>query len=101
MEQRKNFIKKSEDFICAHCGVSVSGNGYTNHCPHCLWSLHVDNLPGDRSNSCQGLMKPIGVEVTPEGYDLIHQCQSCRAIKRNKVSDNDDRNTLVSIMEQS
>ncbi|MEZ4210492.1 MAG: RNHCP domain-containing protein [Patescibacteria group bacterium] len=101
MEQRKNFIKHSEDFDCANCGSHVVGNGYTNHCPICLWSLHVDNLPGDRENNCRGKMKPIQVEITSEGYDVVHQCQSCRVIKRNKVSDNDDRDTLVKIIEQS
>ncbi|MBR6751902.1 MAG: RNHCP domain-containing protein, partial [Alphaproteobacteria bacterium] len=44
----KQFVKRVENFTCAHCGAEVFGNGYTNHCPKCLWSRHVDNNPGDR-----------------------------------------------------
>lgn len=47
----KHFTKTVEDFICAHCGTHVRGNGYTNHCPECLWSKHVDNNPGDRDQN--------------------------------------------------
>lgn len=38
----KNFTRVIEDFICENCGTEVKGNGYTNHCPKCLWSKHVD-----------------------------------------------------------
>ena len=58
----KKFQKHTEDFTCEHCGAFLQGNGYTNHCSRCLWSKHVDNSPGDRANSCRGLMKPIAVE---------------------------------------
>ena len=50
MEQ-KRFTKNDNGFICAHCGKEVEPLGYTsrNHCPFCLWSLHVDINPGDRA----------------------------------------------------
>ena len=51
------FIRKTEDFICEHCGREVRGNGYTNHCPYCLWSKHVDINPGDRAAGCGGLKR--------------------------------------------
>ena len=44
-----SFTRKVEDFTCEHCGREVHGNGYTNHCPHCLHSKHVDVNPGDRA----------------------------------------------------
>ncbi|MEK7061411.1 MAG: RNHCP domain-containing protein, partial [Patescibacteria group bacterium] len=44
-----SFVKKIEDFVCKVCGTKVKGTGYTNHCPNCLYSLHVDEeVPGDR-----------------------------------------------------
>ncbi|KKS77074.1 MAG: hypothetical protein UV64_C0004G0005 [Parcubacteria group bacterium GW2011_GWC1_43_11b] len=86
----KNFIKNKEDFTCLNCGAEVIGNGYTNHCPKCLWSQHVDNLPGDRANSCCGLMEPIGIEKEGQDHDLVHRCQKCGLIKKNKTIRDDD-----------
>jgi hypothetical protein len=57
------FKKTKEDFVCEHCGKPVVGNGYTNHCPECLWSKHVDVNPGDRAATCLGLMEPVGVTI--------------------------------------
>lgn len=94
----KNFIRNPEDFICEHCDASVAGNGYTNHCPACLYSKHVDNIPGDRANPCCGLMPPLRVEPDAEGYTITHQCQICRAIKRNKAAANDNRDRLISLI---
>ncbi|MBU3901416.1 RNHCP domain-containing protein, partial [Patescibacteria group bacterium] len=46
--QSKKFQRKIEDFVCGHCGPKIKGTGYTDHCPKCLWSQHVDVNPGDR-----------------------------------------------------
>jgi hypothetical protein len=77
-------------FICAHCGGQVAAltNGsYRNHCPHCLYSLHVDNLLGDRSNKCKGLMRPIGVVWhSKKGYQIVHQCEKCGVEKVNRIA---------------
>lgn len=72
------FIKKQEDFVCEKCGTEVKGTGFTNHCPNCLFLKHVDkNIPGDRIESCQGLMEPIEVEFTHGKYSLPHRYQKC------------------------
>ena len=71
------FQKNKEDFVCQNCGFKVKGTGYTNHCPNCLWSKHVDIYPGDRKNNCGGLMKPIKIEVKNDNYLIIHQCLKC------------------------
>lgn len=94
----KNFIRKVEDFICGHCGKPVQGSGYTNHCPECLWSQHVDNIPGDRKNSCGGLMKPIGLEIQGDKRQIVHQCENCGIIKKNKVADNDNPETILELI---
>ncbi len=72
------FLRTKEDFVCENCGNEVKGNGYTNHCPKCLWSKHVDIDPGDREEVCKGVMKPTGVE-TKGGVSIkiIHKCQAC------------------------
>ena len=73
----KKFIKKVEDFVCEKCGDEVVGGGFTNHCPKCLWSKHVDINPGDRAEKCGGMMKPIGALKIGDSYSIIHQCEKC------------------------
>ena len=91
------FQRKKEDFICEHCGYSVIGTGYTNHCPKCLWSKHVDNSPGDRSNACGGLMEPTRIEGTTDHYVIIHKCTLCSTEKRVSVAKEDDPKALVAL----
>lgn len=97
MDERKNFIKNEEDFICENCGYKIVGSGYTNHCPKCLYSKHVDNIPGDRANLCGGLMPPARVEYDGGEYVIVHKCLKCRALKRNKTSEQDNFDELVRI----
>jgi ribosomal protein L37AE/L43A len=88
MSQR--FIKREEDFICEVCGAKVKGNGYTDHCPLCLWSKHVDNFPGDRQNSCGGLMEPIGLTRKRGEWKIIYRCQACGQEKIVKAVSKDN-----------
>lgn len=92
-----SFIKRKEDFTCSHCVKEVLGNGYTNHCPHCLWSKHVDISPGDREAKCGGEMRP--VEVVSKGSEsiLIHECVTCGHRKSNKIGKGDNFEELVKI----
>lgn len=85
----KKFQKKVEDFVCQNCGTKVTGSGYTNHCPKCLYSRHVDINPGDRLNPCGGLMKPINIENKSGEFVIIHKCQRCGEEKRNKARPED------------
>lgn len=94
---RKNFIKTEEDFVCEHCGYKVTGTGYTNHCPKCLYSRHVDNLPGDRANHCGGLMAPVGVELKSGEYDIIHKCLRCGMRKINQSAPEDDFEQIIKL----
>ncbi len=87
--ETKRFSKNDAGFRCCHCGQTVPPLGYTsrNHCPHCLWSLHVDVMPGDRANACGGAMRPIGaVPDTRRGFILIHRCEVCGAVVRNRAA---------------
>jgi predicted Zn-ribbon and HTH transcriptional regulator len=93
----KLFQRKTEDFKCEHCGFDVAGNGYTNHCPKCLWSKHVDINPGDREAKCGGLMEPVGVEQKAGESAILHKCVSCGFERRNKFSKGDDFDMLLKI----
>lgn len=108
MEQGKKFTKKftrkKEDFVCEQCKKEVKGNGYTNHCPFCLWSKHVDVMPGDRLalETCGGMMKPLSIEgSTSSGYSILHECVLCGHTKRNKVAPNDDQDKILSIIKKA
>lgn len=91
----KKFKRTKEDFICKSCGFKVGGDGYTNHCPSCLWSRHVDVNPGDRQSDCEGMMEPIGVEMKKGNYVIIHQCVKCGFKKKNKTGDDDNFEKII------
>ena len=91
------FKRQREDFICEKCGAEVVGNGYTNHCPECLWSKHVDIHPGDRASVCGGMMEPVSVEVKGGEYTIIHKCVKCGYEKLNKAVKEDNFDLLVQI----
>jgi len=99
----RGFTRKIEDFVCGNCGEKIKGNGFTNHCPHCLWSKHVDINPGDRASSCQGLMKPERIEKGDGGreYIIVHQCVKCGYEKRNRTSEEDNFEEIIKIAKQS
>ncbi len=96
MESRK-FQRNVEDFSCENCGYEVKGTGYTNHCPKCLWSKHVDVNPGDRLSECKGMMEPVGVETRSGEYDIVHKCVKCGFKKRNKSVKEDDFDKILEI----
>ncbi len=99
----KRFTKKKEDFTCEKCGKIVKGTGYTNHCPHCLWSKHVDVNPGDRLSLCQGMMKPSRVEQVSgeKGFVIINICEKCGHVKKNRVAKEDDFDQLAAIQKRN
>lgn len=97
LSQDKVFQRKKEDFQCEKCGALVSGDGYTNHCPKCLWSKHVDNFPGDRAATCGGLMEPVFLEPENGGQKLTHHCVVCGYEKKNKTAENDDFEALLAL----
>ena len=97
-------IKNDQPFICEWCGREVKPLGYTSrdHCPYCLVSKHVDIVPGDRENDCQGMLIPIGVELnTKKGTVIKYKCTRCKQLHNNKASDDDRQSTLLSIMNGS
>ena len=93
----KQFQKTEEDFICENCGAEVKGNGYTNHCPNCLWCKHVDINPGDRLSPCKGMMEPISVQMKNGQNIILHKCQKCGFERKNKMVKGDNFDQLIEI----
>ena len=95
--------RKTENtgFVCDHCGADVkplTNGSYRNHCPHCLYSLHVDSMPGDRNSDCKGLMKPVGVQYhSKKGWQIVHRCQKCGIEKVNRTAP-DDMDALLNMI---
>ena len=95
----KNFVKNDEGFICEHCHKEVEKLGYTarDHCPYCLYSKHVDINPGDRSNPCKGLLKPIGIEKYKDTFKIIYKCEKCNTKHKNIMAKDDNINVLINL----
>lgn len=98
---RKKFQRTIEDFKCENCGAHVKGDGYTNHCPKCLWSKHVDINPGDRQNSCQGLMEPVEAYFKKSVWHLTHKCTVCGKKATIRTNENDDRKMIEKIIKEN
>lgn len=94
------FKKTTQDFICQQCGHQVRGSGYTNHCPECLWSKHVDIEPGDRANECQGPMEPVDIYKQGPNWIIIHRCQRCHQQSKNKILPSDNFETVIQLEKQ-
>jgi hypothetical protein len=92
------FTRRVEDFACGHCHREIHGNGYTNHCPHCLWSRHVDVYPGDREETCQALMAPVAALTRGDAYVIAHRCTRCARIRHNKSAPADSRAALTCLL---
>ncbi len=93
-----NFTRKIEDFICENCGFQVVGDGYTNHCPECFYSKHVDIVPGDRASKCGGLMEPVEFLIKNGEEKILHRCLLCGHEKVNRLDKNDNRDKLVELV---
>lgn len=93
----KLFNKTKENFNCDVCGSFVEGDGYTNHCPECLSSKHVDINPGDRQSTCKGIMYAIGYEIKNGQEFILHKCSKCGFERKNKVSSHDSRKAIIAL----
>lgn len=95
----KKFNMLDEEFICENCNKKAEKLNYTarDHCPYCLYSKHVDINPGDRNNTCHGLLKPIDIEKYKNTYKIIYKCQKCNQNHKNIIANDDDFNKIISL----
>ncbi len=84
---RKNPIARDEAFTCSHCGrdVPLGGKRPRDHCPFCLHSLHVDEVPGDRASGCGGLLLPVTATLEAGVWMIQYRCRACGAQRRNRA----------------
>jgi hypothetical protein len=102
MNIRKNMIQNNKGFICKKCRKRVGkheGGSCRNHCPFCLYSLHVDlNVPGDRQCECEGLMKPVGLQLNKKkGIRIAHVCQQCGLKSYNRTAPDDNYDLICEL----
>lgn len=95
----KLFTENDNEFICEKCNKKVDKLLYSSrdHCPYCLYSKHVDINPGDRLNSCRGLLKPIGIEKYKSTYKIIYICEKCREKHKNIMAKDDNMDKIIEI----
>ena len=89
------FKRTKEDFVCENCRAFVHGDGYTDHCPYCLYSRHVDKSPGDRECKCGGLMKPVRLILEKGVYKIEYICLKCGYKHKVKAAKNDNIEILL------
>ena len=93
----KRFNMIDEKFICEVCGKTVEKLNYTarDHCPFCLSSKHVDINPGDRSEDCHGILKPVGIEKFKNTYKIIYRCSKCGSFRKNIMANDDNMDEII------
>lgn len=96
--QLKKFQRRIEDFVCENCGAEVRGNGYTDHCPNCLYGKHVDVNPGDRAAKCGGMMQPVRAEIKNGKYLLHYICKECGHTFRVKSAPEDNLDAIIKLI---
>ena len=103
--ETKRFTKNDSGFICQNCGRAVEPlvRSSRDHCPFCLCSLHVDVLPGDRRESCGGIMDAVRSEPdAKKGFIITYICRRCGAERRcraayGNVPQPDDLGKLIAL----
>ena len=93
----RRFQKSIENFTCNWCGAKVKGTGYTDHCPNCLASMHVDINPGDRASLCHGKMVPSSSDYKSGQFTINYKCGICHVKKCVKAAAEDNKELLFSL----
>ena len=77
--------------------LTAPGTRHRNHCPTCLWSLHVDDdVPSHRDADCASSMEPIGVTVRDDGeWALVHRFAGCSTVHVNRIAGDDNPLVLM------
>ncbi len=90
-----SFIMRNETFVCKFCKKKVNIHpewSARNHCPYCLYSMHLDKVfPWDRASNCGSLMKPIWLDYKKNKWYMVkHKCLKCSKEILNKVAPDDE-----------
>lgn len=102
-ERERRRVDISKPFKCRMCNAFIgeppTGGRQRNHCPACLFSLHVDlKTPGDRASDCNSLMEPVATFFRPNGEQvLVHRCRGCGVERHNRIAADDSPVLLESL----
>ncbi|MFA6079305.1 MAG: GNAT family N-acetyltransferase [Candidatus Omnitrophota bacterium] len=103
-KKHRNPAISEAGFLCGNCRKVVLPlkGGFRDHCTHCLWSRHLDDVkPGDRASECHGLMQPIGLEYNGrKGWMVQYRCTVCNAGTHNVTAEDDDWDAVVGLSQQ-
>lgn len=105
----KRFTKRNEGFRCVQCEREVppgTKGTIRNHCPYCLFGMHIDDNPGDRQASCGGRMKPIGAFYKGGKAHIQYRCQRCGLERPNQAAEApcaepDNRDLIFALMRKA
>lgn len=98
----KKFNMIDENFKCEYCESIVEKLNYSarDHCPFCLYSKHVDIMPGDRLCTCHGLLEPVGIEKFKNTFKILYRCKKCGLSHKNVVANDDNYDLIVKLSVQ-
>ena len=98
--ETKRFQRNDSGFVCRQCGREVPPLVVSSrdHCPSCLWSLHVDINPGDRACGCLGGLEPMtAVPDAKKGFVIVYKCRKCGEIRRCRTAPDDDKDLVIEL----
>ena len=96
---QKQFSVNNESFECDNCGKTVSKHPTSSrdHCNYCLFGKHVDENPGDRANTCKGVLEPIGIKRRSDKLQIAYKCRQCGETVFNVAAPDDDEQALIEL----
>ncbi|MCL2169123.1 MAG: RNHCP domain-containing protein [Defluviitaleaceae bacterium] len=96
---------ENTDFTCTSCNkpvIAIKKGTIRNHCPFCLFSVHLDITPGDRKSECGGTMRPVAIiSHSKKGWQILHRCKACGHEQPNRTAPDDCTDTIAEIMRKS
>jgi len=97
--QTASFTKNNQGFICVACGRAVPSHPSSSrdHCNYCLIGLHVDINPGDRLNTCGGVLEPISIQTKSGKTKIVYRCKTCHEQVFNVVAPDDDPGLIAEL----
>lgn len=97
---------------CQHCHEPI-GNGSReeigtrnrNHCPNCLWSVHVgETSPKDRNSDCCAGMEPVALTIKMDHHGelmLVHVCTQDKTVRFNRLAADDNSFQIEEVFSRS
>ena len=97
--EEKLFRKNNEAFTCIYCCILVAPHPFSSrdHCTSCLHGLHVDIQPGDRLNTCHGVLIPIGLQIKSGKQRIVFSCNTCSKKVFNTTAPDDNEEALIAL----